>query len=247
MKCSLARTWAKAVERSSKIFYNEFNKFEFDREIVVKKIKNIGKIIGCVALSLVIVLPIVCVLFRIHITPWFLKTEYVSRVDRIEGYYVAVYEEDVCGIRCEDGTPTIALGNCSEYTEFDWKHQEVMGIVPYRRFLCFSREVEPEEYILVSEDGKYACGFVFVLRARDKIHYYFRRGYSYSGTDGISPALLNENIILSNGVERIELRDYCLFTSENDYTNGEKNLYLEDTPCCFLSGFEDISNLFGTD
>lgn len=189
-----------------------------------------------VILSLLMILMVIGPAFGLHVFEWGLRQQSgASRWDRVENYSVAVYEHGVIG---SEGRVT-ALGNVSDVTDYDWKHREMFGIVPYRRFLFFLKEAEPEMYWLRDETGTVNCGMMYVLRCSDgTIHYYYRRFFIYY-YDFVGPELRNseemdrEDLLFRVGEEMIRLDHYCRFTSETDFTCGEPRLYLGDTLCCF--------------
>lgn len=187
-------------------------------------------IIGVIILALFL-----CPIFGVHIFTLNIKGKYVARVDCIEGYYVAVYEEDVCS---HDGG--LSMGNCDDITEYDWKHKEMLGLIAYRRVLCFSKETEPETYILHSEDGRVKYGTVYVLRTSgDTVHYYYQRECVESDAE-ISPYAFEENIAFNCNGKTYELKNHCSFSSDTDFTTGENILYMKDEPCFFVPMSEII-------
>lgn len=200
------------------------------RNRVIAKYERAIMIVGGV-LAVVILGLILLPLFGIRVFSFGLPGD---RVQKIDGYYVSVYEQDVCKYR-EDGEENMSMGYCGDIGEWEWKHRELLGVVPYRRFLCFSRKTEPETYRLMNADGTETYGFMYVLRAKNgTIHYYYRRGYSATGV-AYSPHLFEEQVPLRYEGEPIPLAEHCYFSSEIDFTTGECFLFMEDEPCFFVS------------
>lgn len=194
--------------------------------------KKTAKLIACLSVALVFLTLIVCLIFKIHIFTFSLKSEYVERVDCIEGYYVAVYNETVCKYN-KDDMPAMAMGNCSDITDFDWKHEEMMEIVSYKRFLCFSKKTEPEAYVLFNSDKTVGYGTMYVLRtSNDTVHYYYQRYYQKNDSEW-SEYLFAENISFNYEGNEIALSNYCSFSSDTDFTSGENILCINDEPCYF--------------
>lgn len=194
---------------------------------IIKVVKITGKVLLCV----IVLFLFLCPFLKIHIFTFTIQGDYA---DCIEDYYVAVYTENVCGFYDENGDQTIAFGNIDEYEEYIWKHTEVLDIVPYRRVLCFSKEADPEIYLLTNEDGTVAYGYFFVLRTSgENIHYYYRR-VLFDARLQYSPLLYNnEKITFSYNGTTYELEDFAHFTSNIDFTKNEQILQIEGEPCYF--------------
>lgn len=192
------------------------------------------RIAAGIFLALVVLALILCRSFKIHLFTSGIKDRYVDRVDKIDGFYVAVNTQTTVGYE-EDGEPTVAMGDCSGITEYDWKHEELNGIVAYKRILCFSREAEYETYRLENEDGTLCYGAVYVLRApRGTIHYYYKRLTARLNEQYAKSVLTNENVAFRCGEDEYPLTDYCRFSSDTDFTTGENALTVNGDPCRFV-------------
>lgn len=186
------------------------------------------------AIAGIVLVLLICPLFRIHLFTLGMTNEYTDRVDCIEGYYVAVYNNEVCHFT-EDGKDCLAFGNIEDITDFDWKHRELLGIVPFRRFLCFSVKCEEELYALTNEAGTVRYGLMYVLRTDSvRIHYYFRRDNPDS-TLVFAPVLYREKVSFSCDGIPYELKDDSFFTADIDFTKNEPVLRICDRPCWFVS------------
>ena len=193
------------------------------------------KIIGNIAVTVLAIFALflmICPICGIHIFTFGLGGKYTSRVDCLDGYYVAVYENDVCHY-LENGEDCLRFGNVDSVKDFDWKHSEVLDVVPYRRFLCFSKETGGETYYLTNSAGTVRYGVMYVLRTSgDKIHYYYRRDY-HDGTLEFPPILYSEKIAFSYNEESYNLEKFSFFTSDGDFTTSEHILMMEGEPCYF--------------
>lgn len=210
-------------------------------EDLIEKNRSIRnyKWITKIAVGLTVIILVSAVLFPafdIHFFTIGMRDEYVSRVDCIDGYYVAVYEERLS----HTGNDTLHFGsNPTELSNVIWQHNEMLDIKAYSRFLCFSKERECDEiYYLLNEDGTIKYGTMYVLRSPSgKIHYYYQRFCGARGAqyfDGVC----DEEIAFSCEGKSIDLKHYCSFSSDYDFTTGEHILYIGNAPC----RFEDIMN-----
>lgn len=199
-----------------------------------KKKKTITYVlIGFVALFCVIAF--VMWGFDVHIGTYKLKSNWVDRVDRIEGYYVAVGTHSA-GYVMEGENEIFVMGNLESYgDEVKGKHEETWTILPYKRFMCFSVVTDDVEcYELTNADRTVWYGCMYVLRSSSgKIHYYYMRSGSLLFTATVSPYLLAEKISFNYNGETINLEEYIYFSSEIDFTKEENTLYIEDEPITF--------------
>ena len=195
--------------------------------------KKAAKITGWVLLALICLTPVVCWIFKINVTALSIKSKGADRVERIDGYYVAVYEQTVCGY-IKDGRPVVSMGNCSDVTDYEWKHEELFGCVPYKRFLCFSKEAKAERYHLFNEDKTLVYGAMFVVRTpKGTVHYYYTRTPLIIGVNCSTYLTTAENITFNCDGNEIALDNYCSFTSDIDFTTGEHPLYINGERCVF--------------
>ena len=187
-----------------------------------------------IALAVIVLLLVVCAIFGIHLFTLGMGGKNVDRIDRIDGYYVAVYGNDVRHY-WENGEDCLWFGSAGNEGDPDWSHREVLFVEPYRRFLCFSKSVEEETYYLTDASGTVRYGIMYVLRTSgDTIHYYYRRDCLDSNTK-YSPLLFNEKITFSYGGEAYDLEKFCFFTADVDFTTNEHVLLIEGEPCYFKS------------
>ena len=196
--------------------------------------KTVLKIVALVLICVPITFLILCPFLNIHVTSYSLTGEYVERVERINGYYVVIYCHDVWYTE-EDGDGTLTFGYADENTEYLWKQRELSGVVPYRRFLCFSREAvsDLESYTLSNESGTKQYGGMYVLRTPGgEIYYYYYRELFVPRTES-SPIPFQETITFSYEGTTYELKDHYRFSSDVDFTDGSHVLYIEDEPCYF--------------
>ena len=199
--------------------------------------KKALKTAGWILVMLILLTPLVCWSLGIRFFAVGVKTSrFVDRVDRLDGFYVAVYTHNVYTTTDEEGNTNVHFGSDMNVTDCGWKHEETSSITPYKRFLFFSRETEAESYVLMSEDGEYCYGAFYVLRARNgKIHYYYIR-YAVGTGFKLSRELIEaETIAFSYGGEEIPLIDYTRFSSRVDFTTGDKILLINGIPCRFSS------------
>lgn len=177
-------------------------------------------------LAIVCLTPLVCWFCKIKVTALSIKRDGVDRVDRVDGYYVAVYEQSVYK-QTENGIPTLTMGDCSDVTDYDWKHEETFSCVPYKRFLCFAKEAKAERYHLFNEDKSLVYGTVFVVRSpKGTVHYYYTRTPLIVGVDYANYVATAEYISFDDGENEISLDSRYSFSSEIDFTTGEHPLYV---------------------
>lgn len=200
-----------------------------------EKTRTPGKVIRntvVIALAVIVLLLLLCPIFGIHIFTFGMRGKYVDRVDCIDGYYVAVYGNDVCHYR-DNGEDCLAFGYVGDVTDRDWNHREVLFVAPYRRFLCFSKSAEEETYYLTDASGTVWYGLMYVLRTSgDTIHYYYRRDHLDSKLE-FPPILYNEKITFSYDGKAYDLTEFSFFTADVDFTTGEQILMIEGEPCYF--------------
>ena len=195
--------------------------------------KKAIKISAGVLAALIVLTTVICLCFKIRVFTVGIKSEYVKRVDSIDGFYVAVYTQTLCK-HTVDGEPTIEIGNCSDVTEYDWKHEEMDTITVYKRFLFFSKKTEYETYRLQNEDGTRCYGAMYVLRAQNgTIHYYYTRFTRNLNEQYANELIEAENVTFSHGEEEFALTDYCRFSSKIDFTTGENLLRINGKTCRF--------------
>lgn len=181
---------------------------------------------GFVLLAIVCLTPLVCWFCKIKVTALSIKRGGGDRVDRVDGYYVAVYEQTVCGYT-ENGRPVVSMGDCSDVTDYDWKHEETFSCVPYKRFLCFAKEAKAERYHLFNEDKSLVYGTVFVVRSpKGTVHYYYTRTPLIVGVYYADYVATAEYISFDDGANEISLDSRYSFSSEIDFTTGEHPLYV---------------------
>lgn len=191
-------------------------------------------VVCAVLVVLFMITTMICMSKNISFFAFGLKDDADDQIDRVNGYYVRVYKAQYCEYTGEDGQTNYVFGNSSDITDFNWKHEELLGVDPYKRFLCFSKYTEPEHYFLKSEDGSVLYGFMQVVRSPNgTIHYYYRRVWFANAPTTVSPYQFDENITFNYNGETIELEDYYYFSSETDFTTGENVLYMKDEPICF--------------
>ena len=208
----------------------------------MKKAK--ANIIWWTVMTLALALTITCFVFHIRVFAFSLKMPYVDRVDRVRGYYVAVYEQKVSGKLDEDGKPYLSMGAGSG-DDCEWEHDEMESIAVYKRFLFFSREAEPETYYLVNEDGSVGWGAVYVLRASGgTIHYYYTRNFvkwMYTTSEGLrvnmTEGLCSETVSLVYDGKEIARSDHYRFSTDVDFTTGDKTIFVNGEPCRFSTTF----------
>ena len=195
--------------------------------------KKALKTTGWILVMLILLTPLVCWSVGIRFFAIGVKTnKYVDRVDRLDGFYVAVYNECVYTTTDEEGNTTTHFGSDQGATDYGWKHEETSSIVPYKRFLFFSKRTEAELYFLMSEDGEYCYGVVFVLRAPNgKIHYYYKRMTFGVDAKYSSELFHAETVSFCYDGEEIPLIDYTRFSSRVDFTTGDKILLINGYPC----------------
>lgn len=233
---------------SARIFFlqmiEKMNRTCYNISVLLKsgvfRMKKTTAIIWWTAMTLILALTVACFTFHIKVFAFSLKTPYVDRVDRVKGYYVAVYEQTVSGGVNEDGRPYLRMGSDPDG---EWKHDEMEDIVVYKRFLFFSKQTEPETYYLVSEDGSVGWGVVYALRASGgTIHYYYTRNYvkwAVLTSEGliakVTEGLFSETISLVYDGDEIALSDRCRFSTDVDFTTGDKTVFVNGEPCRFSS------------
>lgn len=199
--------------------------------------KNAIKIGGISIIVLMLFFLCICPILDINISTPNLKGEYVDRVDRVPGYYVAVYNTGIGGTINDEGKPELSSASMELLYDCDWKHEEMDGIVVYKRFLCFSKNAEkPDLYYVVNEAENELIGRMYVLRGpSDEITYYFSRWVDVShfrNDDGTpkmaysSVSLSSEYIEFSYNGEKIELQDCSHFMSKVDFSTGTEKLYV---------------------
>ncbi|MBR6052160.1 MAG: hypothetical protein IKP55_00030 [Clostridia bacterium] len=195
--------------------------------------KKALKIAGEILVLLVLLTPLVCWalgirFFKLGVTP----VNSSARVDRIDGFYVTVFTENVYTTTDEEGNTYAHFGSDKGVTDYNWKHKEMSSIVPFKRFLFFAKETEAEAYNLLSEDGEFCYGSVQVLRAPNgKLHYYYKRMPIGVGIR-FSPEVLHaETLSFSYDGGDLPLTDYIRFSSRVDFTTGDKILSVNGYPC----------------
>lgn len=197
-----------------------------------------GLVTAILVLGLIFVF-LFCFFPKIHFFSLGINPRNEDILEKIDGYYVKVYTAGVCGLKAADGTDNLVSGYIDDITEYDWKHEELQKIEPYRRTLCFSKLTEAESYELTDESGTVRYGFMYVLRGpKGNIHYYYRRAFLL---DSLSPdVLIQENIRFSHSGTEYELRNYYGFSSEIDFTTNENLLLIQGLPCYFTRWQPDL-------
>ena len=88
---------------------------------------------------LILLTPLVCWSVGIRFFAVGVQTSrFVDRVDRLDGFYVAVYTHNVYTTTDEEGNTNVHFGSDMNVTDYGWKHEETSSITPYKRFLFFS-------------------------------------------------------------------------------------------------------------
>ncbi len=201
--------------------------------------KKWGRLAAAILVLGLIFLIVCCIVQKIYIFSFGLNPQDEDILEKIDGYYVKVHTAGVCGLKAADGTDNMVSGYIDDITEYDWKHEELQKIEPYRRTLCFSKLTEAESYELTDESGTVRYGFMYVLRGpKGNIHYYYRRAFLL---DSLSPdVLIQENIRFSYSGTEYALRNYYGFSSDTDFTTNENLLLIQGLPCYFTRWQPDL-------
>ena len=192
--------------------------------------KKALKITAFLLLTLIVLTPTVCLFTN---TPFFTFGIGGDRVDRIDGFYVALYTEEVYTTTDEEGKTSLHfIGGDEDVTEYGWKHVELTGLTAYKRYFCFSKKTDYEKYDLMSEDGEYCYGALFVLRSPNGIiHYYYRRIGVFTPSRHLSEIIFSETVSFSYDGGDLPLTDYTRFSTRVDFTTGDKILSVNGRPC----------------
>ncbi len=116
-------------------------------------------VVCAVPVVLFMITTVICMSKNVSFFAFGLKNDADDQIDRVNGYYVRVYKMEYCEFQEADGQTNYVFGSCSDITDYNWKHEELLGVAPYKRFLCFSKYKEPEQYFLKSADGSVLYGF----------------------------------------------------------------------------------------
>ena len=189
-------------------------------EIVEKNIKiRKREIISTIALSvsfiLVIFLMFEFTIGHIGIFKSGIKNEYVADVLTLDGYYVAVYEDNFYCYNDSNGEKAVRMASENFKEEIKdsliWETKDALGVVAYKRWGIFydrHREKDNIIYLKYKDYDQFSmAGLFFQIEDNNSLyHYFYKRGYSH-------PIMADQYINIEINGEKQELNKNYYFTS----------------------------------